>query len=89
MRLRDDLMLQGTPAYPIAGYEPLDIVMKQIMRWFVESSLPEPFRSSPMAPSREAARDEVNVRMLRDGCSTTLEVAKFDRSRLCYAVPRA
>ena len=41
-----------------------------------------------MAPSREAARDEVNVRMLRDGCSTTLEVAKFDRSRLCYAVHR-
>ena len=41
-----------------------------------------------MAPSREAARDEVNVRMLRDGCSTTFEVAEFDRSKLCYAVHR-
>ena len=36
-----------------------------------------------MAPSREAAQDEVNVCMLCDSCSTTVEVA---RSRLCHAI---
>ena len=88
VRMRDDLMLQGTPVYPVAGHEPLQRVVKQLMRWFIGSSLPEPFRNSPSVPSVEAVQEEVQTRMVRASCSTPFELAKFDRSKLCYAIQR-
>ena len=86
VRLGNDALLAGTPAYPAAGHEPLRLVIPSMLAWLAVSRVPFEFQAIVCEPSVLAARQLLSQTLERSKCTTAFSMVGHDRACLSIAV---